>query len=223
MSAAAAPETEMAKTTELQDRESNLELLHTEVKQRLESQSKAIERIETKAVVMAGFSVTAVQFVLSRQAHTAVWVVALALFALSFVAALGVISLTKYQDPPNPAALVERYQEVRRADTLGSLIGIKVEAYAKNASPAKRKVVLSWASAGLLVAGLGLATVNGGRTVTSDEQRAARDTRRAAIEASRAAAAARDAARSAEDAARITQGSPRGAPTSTAPGSPAGS
>lgn len=211
-------------TTELQDREANLELLHEEIKQRLDSQAKAIERIETKAVVMAGFSVTAVQFVLSRQAHTAIWATALVLFALSFLASLGVISLTKYQDPPSPSALVERYDALRRGDTLGSLIGIKVDAYTKNAKPAKRKVVLSWTSAVLLVAGLAFATANGGRTVTSNEQRVARDTRRAAIEASRAAAEARDAAKSAADAARASHGNPggQGSPTTTAAPGPTG-
>lgn len=211
-------------TTELQDREANLQLLHEEIKQRLDSQAKAIERIETKAVVMAGFSVTAVQFVLSRQAHTGVWIAALVLFAFSFLASLGVISLTKYQDPPSPTALVERYEVLRRGDTLGSLIGIKVDAYTKNAKPAKRKVVLSWTSAVLLVAGLAFATANGGRAVTSNDQRIARETRRAAVEASRAAAAARDAAQSAADAARAAHGNAggQGGPTTTTPAGPTG-
>ncbi len=151
----------MERTTRLEDRERNLELIHDEVKQRLQAQMKAIERIETKAVVLAGFAATAVQLMLSRQAHTRLWLLAVSLLALSFLASLGVITLTRYQDPPSPQALVEKYEEVRKVDTLARVVGMKVEAYALNALPARRKVVLSWCSVVLLIAGLAFATANG--------------------------------------------------------------
>lgn len=192
------------------ERERNLDLLHDEVTARLSTLATASERIETKAVVVAGFAATALQFVLTKQSQTGLWWGAAVAFALSFIAAVAAIALRRMADPPKPQELVRSYSDLRRAETLAKIVGTKISAYNRNAQANVHKAVAWWVSVVLLVGGMTLSLSNSTQGSPNEQERLVRQTLDTATAAAEAARAAADAARAAANGAARLPADPGG-------------
>jgi len=117
------------------ERERTLELINEEFDKRLEQQARAGLAIDTKATVIVGFVVVAVQIFVGLK-HTQPWATLAFLFLLvSFVSGVGTIALRKYTAFPRPQPVLDFYNEHSVAGTvnlrervLGKLVGTKAEA-----------------------------------------------------------------------------------------------
>lgn len=139
--------------------EATLELAEDLLRDRLQAQRTAIERIETKATVLLGFGAAAAQFLLRSEA-TGGWLVAgLVFYGLTLVAGLAAIGVYEHQYPPEPGRLVEAYLDLPRAHVLDVLVRSRSEAFYENGRHMGRKRRAWQATLGLLVVAVVLSAV----------------------------------------------------------------
>jgi hypothetical protein len=138
----------MADGAGMEERVAALVLVNDELKYRLDAQADSAKGIETKAVILVGFAATAVQFVISHN-HKPVWaVLAAAAYAIAFGAGLWAIRLRHFKAVPEPAFLGAKYEAALDANTVAireyllvSLIGTRIDTFAKNDAKVVTKVI----------------------------------------------------------------------------------
>ncbi len=116
-----------------------LELAEQVVRDRLQAQRTAIERIETKATVLLGFAAAAVQFVLRSEASGPWLVAGLIFYGLSLLAGLAAIGLYEHRYPPEPGRLVQAYLDLPKAHVLDVLVRSRADAFYENGRHMRRK------------------------------------------------------------------------------------
>lgn len=133
------------------ERERTLELINTELEQRLQTQFMVGDRIDTKATLLVGFVATATTLVLT-QPHDNTWlVIALVAYAVAFAAGIATIALRTYSAVPKAEWLRRSYDSLVRArevnvrrELLGRLVALRVEAMTRNSTVDKRKARAWW-------------------------------------------------------------------------------
>lgn len=120
--------------------ERTLELLNDEVSDRLGRHRASTERIDTKALVVLGFTTTAAQFLASHS--SVVWLTAPAyvIFAFAFFQGFRAYLPRDFYEVPEPPALVKSWSGRTRVEVLGALVGTKAHAFTENEKTAKLKV-----------------------------------------------------------------------------------
>jgi hypothetical protein len=93
---------------------------------------------------MSGFSIAAATFILDK-GLVSIWAtLAVASFGIALAAAvLGVLALQRFDEPPDPGVLVDKFGSESEGVILGALIGTKAAAFRYNLRTHRRKV-LSW-------------------------------------------------------------------------------
>lgn len=141
------------------ERERALELINTELEQRLQTQFMVGDRIDTKATLLLGFVATATTFVLTQPYHNTWLVIALVAYAVAFAAGIATIALRTYSAVPKAEWLRRSYDSLVRArevnvrrKLLGGLVGLRVEAVTRNSTVDKRKKGAWWV--GLIALGI---------------------------------------------------------------------
>ncbi len=119
--------------------EATLELAERVVRDRLQAQRTAIERIETKATVLLGFAAAAVQFVLRSETSGGWLIASLVFYGLSLLAGLAAIGLYEHRYPPEPGRLVQAYLDLPKAHVLDVLVRSRAEAFYENGRHMRRK------------------------------------------------------------------------------------
>ena len=145
------------------ERERSLELINDEFDKRINQQAAAGAAIDSKATLVVGFTVVAIQISLGLDRAEPWSALAFAAFAIAFVFGLAAIALRKYRTVPRPAAVVAYYQtsagvngpENLREHLLSKLVGTKVDAIRWNGERDRWKVKAWWVA----VVAFGLAVV----------------------------------------------------------------
>ncbi len=109
-----------------------LELINSELAARFARQDEAGRGIDTKATTVAGFAAVAAQFLATRHTQPILAGLAYAAYAVAFGLAMWTLAVAKYNDPPKPRHLVERYAREPQAKALSSLIVQRVKAIENN-------------------------------------------------------------------------------------------
>jgi hypothetical protein len=123
----------------LEQQLATLELINTEIAGRLTRQVDAGKSIDTKAAVLAGFAVTAAQFVAGREAQPVVVAFAFAAYLLAFGFAIAALRVGTYMDVPDPRELLDGYAMRSKAETLAELAAERVARFEENADKHDRK------------------------------------------------------------------------------------
>lgn len=128
-------------------------------------QRSGIERLETKAVVLLGLTVTASQLTLLARDMILGWrVAALVAFALAFVFCLVAVAPFTYTDLLSPDVLYNKYRERPVGEVQSVLAATRAIAYKKNLKIANKKSRAWKRSLVLLVLGIllaGMASLGG--------------------------------------------------------------
>jgi hypothetical protein len=133
-----------------------LALMNDEISARLDRQVNTGDKVDTKAVFLAGFAAAAAQFLATQRHLPAVLEgIAFVAYGISFISAVGSITLTKYKDF-SLKKLFDEYVLEPKSEILGRLFSLKVEVFEYNALKYHRKALLWWLS--LLSFALGLLT-----------------------------------------------------------------
>lgn len=119
--------------------EATLALANDLIRERLEAQRTAIERIETKATLLLGFAAVGVQLLVTTDARGAWVVVALLAFSGVFVAGIAAIALYEHRFPPDPGRLVASYLHLPRAHVLDVVVRTRAEAFYRNTAHLRSK------------------------------------------------------------------------------------
>lgn len=109
------------------------ELINTEISASLTRQVSSGSSIDTKAVVLVGYSAAASSFLAARHTQPAL----AALAYLGYVAAAGfgiwAYGVRLYRDVPSPRRLFDGYLAKSKPETLAALAATRVEAFESNA------------------------------------------------------------------------------------------
>lgn len=134
----------------------SLELLNAEFAERLKRQSDSGARVDAKAGVLGGFSVTAMTFQ-ARQtvAHPVLGWMSVGAFGLAFLSAVGSLMLVAYKDT-SPKAMIGEYVMLDRPTALARLVQLRLGIFEHNAVLHDRKVKAWVVSLVFLVVGFAL-------------------------------------------------------------------
>jgi hypothetical protein len=130
-----------------------LELINTELADRLVRQAEAGAKIDTKAALLVGYVAAASSFLATRHAQPLLTGLALAAYAVAAGAGIGAYAVGKYQDVPDPRHLFNKYVHGSKSTALAALAARRVGAFENNAPKHRRKAVLWWWSVAALLIG----------------------------------------------------------------------
>lgn len=146
----------------LEDRESTLELINSEIADAVTRQAAARNQVDTKAALLAGVAATATQFLAggSHPAPRPVFaILAYIAYAIAFASSVAAYAVSKFGDVPQPRGLVRECITATKATTLAHLIATRVQVYEANQTKGKRKVICWWIAVAALIFGLGLSSI----------------------------------------------------------------
>jgi len=138
---------------ELEERTETLEVLNSELASRLARQSDSLAKIDTKAVFVIGFAVTAAQFLATHKHQPVLAALAFAAYAVALAAGALTVRVADHEDL-EPREMLETYARSPKAQALVSLAASRVDIYEKNHKRHNRKA-LFW-SVSLWSAAVGL-------------------------------------------------------------------
>ena len=141
---------------QLENQAAALELINSEITASLARQAGSGQRLDTKAVLLAGYAGAASSFLATRHAQPVLAALAYAAYAACAAAGIWASAVRLYQDVPKPRRLFTDYLPKSRAQILAALAATRVEAFEDNAPKHARKAVRWWISLGSLVAGMTL-------------------------------------------------------------------
>ncbi|MFD4949030.1 hypothetical protein ACFWNT_42695 [Streptomyces sp. NPDC058409] len=144
---------------ELQERESNLELINSEIASRMARQSEAGAKVDTKAVFVVGFAATAAQFLAARPFEPYTATAAFVAYAVAIGFGISIFSLAKYEDI-EPRALLESHGRDEKPTTLIALAATRVTMFENNRSVHARKTRRWAVSLTAIAVGICLSTVS---------------------------------------------------------------
>lgn len=144
---------------ELRERESNLELINSEIASRMARQSEAGAKVDTKAVFVVGFAATAGQFLAARSFEPYTGTAAFVAYAVAIGAGISVFSLAKYEDI-DPRAVLDGHGRGEKSATLIVLAATRVTMFETNGEVHRRKTKRWTISLTATVVGICLSTVS---------------------------------------------------------------
>lgn len=133
-----------------------LELINCELTARLARQADSISKIDTKAVLLAGYVVAAMSFLATQHAEPILAGLAYAAYALAAGLGISAYAVRSYRDVPDPRGLLNGYAGRSKAQTLAALAAERVKAFEENADRHRRKARQWWFSVAALLAGVTL-------------------------------------------------------------------
>ncbi|MFH8873205.1 hypothetical protein [Streptomyces griseus] len=144
---------------ELQERESNLELINSEIASRMARQSEAGSKVDTKAVFVVGFAATAAQFLAARPFEPHTGTAAFVAYGLATVVGISIFSLAKYEDI-DPRGVLDNHGREEKSTTLMALAATRVTMFEKNLKVHRRKTQRWTISLAAIAVGICLSTVS---------------------------------------------------------------
>lgn len=139
---------------ELVTAEETLELINSELADRLARQAASSAKIDSKATVLTGYALAAASFLATRHPQPVLAGFAYAAYALAAGLSIGANAVGPYRDVPAPRSLFNRYATRPRAETLAALGATRVRVFEDNARRHAHKGRLWLAAAGVLSAGV---------------------------------------------------------------------
>lgn len=118
---------------ELDMREETLELINSELADRLARQAESSAKIDGKAAVLTGYAIAAASFLATRHAQPVLAGCAYLAFAVATGASIAANAVGPHRDVPEPRALFERYATRTKTETLAALGATRVRAFEDNA------------------------------------------------------------------------------------------
>ena len=118
----------------------NLELINEEIRHSLDKQSDAITKIDTKAVVLVGYTVAVLSFLVTRHPQLELAISAYVAFALAIASGIFSYAVGKFKDAPEPRNLFQAYMLRSKAETLAAIAATRVFAFERNAVRQRMKV-----------------------------------------------------------------------------------
>jgi hypothetical protein len=131
-----------------------LELINSELTDRLARQAEASAQIDTKAALVVGYVAAASAFLAVRHSQPLLTWLALAAFAVAAGFGIGSYAVSAYQEVPDPRRLFNQYAPRPKSDALAALAARRVGAFEGNASRNQRKARLWWVSVAALMIGV---------------------------------------------------------------------
>ncbi|MGA4867150.1 hypothetical protein ACPB9J_31410 [Streptomyces lavendulocolor] len=144
---------------ELQERESNLELINSEIASRMARQSEAGNKVDTKAVFVVGFAATATQFLAARPFEPYTGTAAFVAYGVAIVVGISIFSLAKYEDI-DPRGVLDGHGREEKSATLMALAATRVTMFEKNSKVHRRKTKRWTISLAAIAVGICLSTVS---------------------------------------------------------------
>ena len=141
---------------DVQDQADTLELINAELAARLDRQADASGKIDTKAVVLAGYVVAAASFLATRHPQAVLAGIAYVAYLVTFGLNVLVYAVGARNDVPDPRGLFNNYADKTRAQVLAALAATRVRAFDANARQSGRRALLWRASLASLGVGVTL-------------------------------------------------------------------
>lgn len=127
---------------ELEGHAETLELINAELTARLDRQTDSSAKIDTKAIVLAGYVVAAVSFLATQRPQPVLAGLAYAAYVVTFGLNVFAFAVGPARDVPDPRGLLNRYSKRTKSEALGALAAERVKAFEANARRHKRKARL---------------------------------------------------------------------------------
>jgi hypothetical protein len=131
-----------------------IELINTELTDRLGRQAAAGAQIDTKAVVLVGYVAAAASFLAIQHSQPVLTWLAFAAFAVAAGFGIGAYAVGTYQDVPVPRHLYNNYALRPKSAALTALASERVKAFEYNKPKHQRKAVRWWVSLVALMIGV---------------------------------------------------------------------
>lgn len=144
---------------ELRERESNLELINSEIASRMVRQSEAGAKVDTKAVFVVGFAATAAQFLAARSFEPYTGTMAFVAYAVAIGAGISIFNLAKYEDL-DPRAVLDDHGREEKPATLMALAATRVTMFETNSEVHQHKTRRWTVSLVAVAVGICLSTVS---------------------------------------------------------------
>lgn len=144
---------------ELRERESNLELINSEIASRMARQSEAGVKVDTKAVFIVGFAATAAQFLAVRSFEPYTGTAAFVAYAVAIGVGISIFSLANYEDI-DPRGVLDVHGREEKSATLMALAATRVNMFEKNSKVHGRKTKRWAVSLAAITVGICLSTVS---------------------------------------------------------------
>lgn len=145
---------------ELEGHAETLELVNAELTARLNRQADSSAKIDTKAIVLAGYVVAAVSFLATQHPQPVLAGMAYAAYLITFGLDVFAYAVGPARDVPDPRRLLNSYAVRTKSQVLGALAAERVKAFEANAHRHKRKARLWQVSLASLAVGVTLMVVS---------------------------------------------------------------
>jgi hypothetical protein len=145
---------------ELEGHAETLELINAELTARLDRQANSSAKIDTKAIVLAGYVVAAASFLATQHPQPVLASLAYAAYIVTFGLNVFVYAVGTYHDVPDPRRLLNGYAMRTKPQVLGALAAERVKAFDANARRHERKARLWQVSLVSLAVGVTLMVVS---------------------------------------------------------------
>lgn len=126
---------------ELTRQAETLDLINTEITASLTRQSDARTSIDSKAVVLVGYTGAVAGFLATRHPQLALAVLAYVAFAAAAAFGIWAYAIRYHEDVPAPRELFNEYWKKPKADALAALAATRAEVFESNAGLEKLKAM----------------------------------------------------------------------------------
>ncbi|MGH3250201.1 MAG: hypothetical protein ACRDOI_28925 [Trebonia sp.] len=133
--------------------EETLELINSELADRLVRQADSSAKIDTKATALTGYAIAAASFLATQHPQPVLAGCAYGAYAVAVGFSITGSSVGRHDDPPAPRPLFNRYAARSRTEVLAALGATRVRAFEANAGRYHRKARLWYAATAALTAG----------------------------------------------------------------------
>jgi hypothetical protein len=133
-----------------------LELINSELADRLARQTQAGSQIDTKAGLLVGYAVVAASFLATRHSQPVLTWLALAAFIAAAGFGVSTYAVGAYADVPDPRHLFNRYATRPKTAALAALAARRVRTFEANEPKYLRKATRWRLSLGALTVGIAL-------------------------------------------------------------------
>jgi hypothetical protein len=145
---------------ELEGHAETLELINAELTARIDRQTDSSAKIDTKAVVLAGYVVAAASFLAIQHPQPVLASLAYAAYAVTFGLNVFAYAVGPAREVPNPRRLLNGYATRTKPQVLIALAAERVKAFDANARRHQRKARLWQISLATLAIGVTLMVVS---------------------------------------------------------------
>lgn len=127
---------------DIQNQAETLELINAELTARLDRQADASAKIDTKAIVLAGYVAVAASFLATQHPQPVLAGLSYAAYVITFGLNVFVYAVGAYSDVPDPRRLFNNYASKTKPQVLAALAATRVQAFDDNAGKSRRRALL---------------------------------------------------------------------------------